>query len=248
MSANQYKGKPRDIACERIEHYMMENNLPPHHRLPAEREMCGMWGISRTTLRSAISRLTAEGKLYQKKGSGTYVAVPKLKKDLRELRSFTESVKKEGRVPDTKMISAARITADDKVAGKLKIEKGCLVWQMIRLRLIDGIPVKLETVFIDAEKFSCLDKYNLGKQSLYDVMGKYYKLEPDHGIEKIALTYATERESQMLKIAPASPLFFVSGTTETKDDIVVEYFKYVVRSDMVQYRGVLCSNAEDVRR
>ena len=49
--------RPRDEATEYIECYILEKNLPPHAKLPSERDMCSMWGFNRTTLRSAISTL-----------------------------------------------------------------------------------------------------------------------------------------------------------------------------------------------
>ena len=57
-----YKSRPRNEATERIEFYISSNNLPPYSRIPSERDMCEMWNINRTTLRSAIRRLINEGK------------------------------------------------------------------------------------------------------------------------------------------------------------------------------------------
>ncbi len=53
----------RDEAVEPIECYLRTNDIPPHGKLPAEREMCEMWGLNRTTLRAAIRRLTETGSL-----------------------------------------------------------------------------------------------------------------------------------------------------------------------------------------
>lgn len=56
----------RDEAVELIECCLRTNDIPPHGKLPAEREMCEMcemWGLNRTTLRAAIRRLTETGSL-----------------------------------------------------------------------------------------------------------------------------------------------------------------------------------------
>ena len=53
----------RDEAVEPIECYLRTNDIPPPGKLPAEREMCEMWGLNRTTLRAAIRRLTEMGSL-----------------------------------------------------------------------------------------------------------------------------------------------------------------------------------------
>ena len=50
-----------DEAVEPIECCLRTNYIPPHGS--AEREMCEMWGLNRTTLRAAIRRLTETGSL-----------------------------------------------------------------------------------------------------------------------------------------------------------------------------------------
>jgi GntR family transcriptional regulator, transcriptional repressor for pyruvate dehydrogenase complex len=52
--------------------------LPPGTRLPAERELCTMLGIARSTLRQALLALAQSGHLYatRGRGGGTFVADP----------------------------------------------------------------------------------------------------------------------------------------------------------------------------
>jgi GntR family transcriptional repressor for pyruvate dehydrogenase complex len=52
--------------------------LPPGTCLPAERELCGRLGISRSTLRQALTALGQSGHLYavRGRGGGTFVADP----------------------------------------------------------------------------------------------------------------------------------------------------------------------------
>ena len=91
-----YRIRPRDQAVEMIECFILQNHLPAHARLPSERDMCDMWGISRTTLRFAIQRLICEGKLYSKVGSGTFVSAPKLLCNLQDLKSFSSFAREAG--------------------------------------------------------------------------------------------------------------------------------------------------------
>ena len=56
----------RDEAVEPIECCLRTNDIPHHGKLPAEWEMCEMWGLNRTTLRAAIRRLTEMGSLFRK--------------------------------------------------------------------------------------------------------------------------------------------------------------------------------------
>lgn len=234
----EYKQRPRDEALEKIECYIAKEKLKPHDRLPGERDMCGMWGLNRTTLRAAIGRLISEGKLYNRKGAGTYVAVPKLKERLQDLRSFSQMVREEGRLPATEIVSMDQIESTKQIAKKLKVTIGHPVWQLVRLRSIDGVPAMLETVYMSRELFPDMNQY-VETRSLYEVMEHVYHEAPWRGSEKISLTYATKRESELLLIETGMPLFYISGTVESAGGIVTEYFKNVARPDRIQFTGEL---------
>ena len=65
-----YKPRPKEIATEYLEAYILEHNLKAHDRLPTEREMSDMWHLNRITLRSAIASMEAAGRLYSVHGRG----------------------------------------------------------------------------------------------------------------------------------------------------------------------------------
>ena len=48
--------------------------LRPGEKIPSENELCERFGLSRQTVRHAISRLSEDGLLLSRRGSGTYVA------------------------------------------------------------------------------------------------------------------------------------------------------------------------------
>lgn len=85
----RYIPRPREIAQEYLQAYMMEHDLQPHENLPPEREMCAMWDLNRSTLRSAIARLISAGRLYAVQGSGTRVS-PRFRRTMQDLQGFSE--------------------------------------------------------------------------------------------------------------------------------------------------------------
>lgn len=54
----------------------IDGRLEPGDRLPAERQLCQMLGVGRTTLREAMRILQSEGRVTVRAGSGAYVTVP----------------------------------------------------------------------------------------------------------------------------------------------------------------------------
>ena len=143
--------RPRDAAAELIECYIRSQNLSPHDRLPSERAMCEMWGLNRSTLRTAIRRLTEEGWLYSVLGSGTFVAPPKLERDLQDARSLTETVRDAGRMIRSQVLDLRITECSAWLSGKLGCAPGHPVFFLRRLRFLDNVPFTSETCYLDHE-------------------------------------------------------------------------------------------------
>lgn len=86
--------------------------LGPGVRIPSEPELASQFGVSRATVRQALSLLEREGLLVRRHGLGTFVSeVPAdhLRGGLAELKSTTDLIKSHGFQPGT---TALRITRD----------------------------------------------------------------------------------------------------------------------------------------
>lgn len=230
--------RPRDEATESIECFILEKNLPPHAKLPSERDLCGMWGFNRTTLRSAIKRLIVEGKLYNRKGAGTFVAPPKLERDLQDAMSVSEAVYRADRSLETRVLEKQVLPAEHHVALKLQIEPGAPVFYLRRLRVIDRLPVMIEHSYVDYTRCPYLESYDFSQESLYSVLD-CYGTGVHHGREEVGITYTTREEADVLKIPEGTPLFYLSGLSSDIHDRPVEHFKSVVRADQVRFSSVL---------
>lgn len=57
-----------------IVHYLMSEGLSDGERLPNERELASLLGVSRSTLREALQRLTTRNVLEVRRGVGTFVS------------------------------------------------------------------------------------------------------------------------------------------------------------------------------
>lgn len=60
------------IAAEILEQ-IVEGDIKPGQKLPTEKQLCEKYGVSRASIREALSELKAQGAVTSKQGGGTYV-------------------------------------------------------------------------------------------------------------------------------------------------------------------------------
>lgn len=66
-------GFKADVIYQKLHERIVAGHYPSGMRLPTEVELCGEFGASRNTVRSALDKLSAEDLIYKIRGSGCYV-------------------------------------------------------------------------------------------------------------------------------------------------------------------------------
>ncbi len=139
---------PKDRAVEGLAWYIRNAHLKAGDRLPPERELCQSFGVSRTALRSAIGVLISSNVL-DIQGSDTYVCPRKPINIFQEVYSFSDSIRRAGMEPSSRVLDAVSLVADLDLAAKLGVKPGSTVFSLQRVRYADGAPVSLEHSFVN---------------------------------------------------------------------------------------------------
>lgn len=231
--------RPQDEAVEQVEYYIQSEGLSPHTRLPSERDMFEMWGLSRTTLRKALEHLRRVGKLYSRRGAGNYVAPGKLLCNLQDFHTVSDAARAAGRRLETKVLVSEVIECNKHLSRKLQLPLGRPVFVLSRLRVADGIPLGIEISYLDHTRYPQLSSRDFGQDSLYRALREDWGTKLYNGTESLGITYANEAEAAALDVPDQTPLFFLSGVSLDADGTPVEYFKAITRPDMVQYANIL---------
>lgn len=84
------QGNLTDRIAEEVERLIDQDSLKPGDRLPSEREMAELLGVSRPSLREAVRILQARGRLVVKHGQGVFVQVPGPERELRAKLADTQ--------------------------------------------------------------------------------------------------------------------------------------------------------------
>ena len=235
---DSYKPRPKELATEYLENYILENNLKAHDKLPPERELSQMWNMNRITLRSAISSMEAAGRLYSVQGRGTMVA-PRFVRTLQNLESFTKYASGYDAKAETRLLSFSTVECDKHLAQRFRRMLGEKLYRISRLRIIGGVPIMIENAYIPCDMAPGLEEHDLVKGSLFAILENTYGLVLDHGEEKASITAVNAEEAEYLGIQPDSPAFWIVSTTKDPDDVVVEYCRTVARVDAVEMTSIL---------
>lgn len=208
--------------------------LKENDRLPAEREYCEKYKLSRATVRQAINYLEKKGYLYKIQGSGTFVSSRRLKQKLLKFYSFTEEMKKQGKTPESKILSFKIIESDDKISKELNITKKEKVFELVRLRLADNEKVMYEKTYLPYKRFSDLTKKDLRISPLYDILQSKYGLSFTKAIERFSVGIADEKVADILSINSGMPIINLQRWTHTGIEII-EYTVSSVRGDKFEF-------------
>lgn len=230
-----YRIPPGVEAVEKLENFIVVNRLNANTRIPSERDLCEMWGVSRSTLRQAVDSLVDMGTLYRVKNSGVYVSPPKINRNTVGVDAMLGELRQQGMVLSKKMVSQRTLEATKQISRKLNIPLGRKVYEYVRLRKMDHVPGLLETTYIDCKQYPDFEKYYTEKTLMNYVFRNVYHKHQSTGVEHISVTYASEDEASMLEIEPGTPLFFTSGVVSDEDGVPITYYKQLLRSDMFKF-------------
>jgi GntR family transcriptional regulator len=208
--------------------YQVDQKLPP------ERELCEIYGLSRITVRQALQELEREGYIYKLHGKGTFVATKTFQQNLVKLYSFTEEMKKVGKTPTTKVLSFAEIELEEHLANKLNLDTNEEVFQVTRLRLADDEPLMYETSYLPKKHFPNLSATDLVERAMYDVFKEDYKIVVTRAVETFSATLIKEKEAKQLKTEKNQAAILLKRHAYYNEKLI-EYTASVARGDKFTY-------------
>lgn len=205
-------------------------------KLPSEQELADTYGISRITLRQAISELEADGLLVKRRGHGTFIARGKTPL----LTRLSYSMSHNSTHFDTTVIDQNRMDhPSQKVIERLQLAERTAVVCITRLFSMLGEPIAICKSFIPQHLVPELEKKALIDNSLTHTLEKYYKLHPVHVTDHLQAVRATQAESKLLRISLDTPLMMVEGLSYYEHDKPLEYSRTVWVGDAVQFEIIL---------
>jgi len=230
LDRNSFVPYYRQVA-DQIRTLIQEEKLATGADFCSEGELARQLGISKMTVRQAFQSLRQEGFLLVKKGKRPIIGAGRVRKNVQELRGFSEEMSRRGLRPSSKLLSIRSTTPDAETLLALRLTETDRVYQIQRLRYANNQLVGLETSHLPVSLFLSLEKHNLEKTSLYSVLENSYGVKLQWSEEQLEAVPANKEEATLLAVAPEAPLFFVRRTVYTAEDLPVEYCRSRFRGD-----------------
>jgi DNA-binding GntR family transcriptional regulator len=223
----------------RLQELIESGEIAVGARLDNEIDLAAQLGVSRPTMRRAIQYLVEQGMLVRKRGVGTQVVHPKVRRPV-ELSSLYDDLAKAGRSPHTEVRLLELRPAADTVAQALGIDEGSEVVWMERLRYAGSEPLALmhNAVPVGLLRIEAAD---LQRRGLYELLRETGHT-PRIATQVIGAKTATAAEARLLKETRGAPLLTMTRTAWDANGSAVEYGSHIYRANRYSFELTLATS------
>lgn len=222
---------------------MIVNGEFPDGRIPAEVELAEALGISRTTVRDALSRLEMEGTISRRQGAGTFVNNPvlQIRSRLEEIWGYAAMLEAHGFTPSTRLVDNMVMTARSNMVGtatatELGVAADDPVLLVKKLFLENDVPVILATNVLPESLL--VEPYEPQDLTLpvYDFLERFARQRLAYYVTDIVPLAATGEIANLLQIEVGTPLvsFDETGYNDLNEPIIKAHSYF--RDDLLRLR------------
>lgn len=206
--------------------------------LPNQTVLAKEFGVSRMTINKAINILTIEGFVSSQRGFGTKILNhPLWNKDVspvNEHRGLSSQMNQQQRKIESKIISFEVTFPNQDIQTRLSLSPQQPVYQIVRLRIVDGEPFILEHTMMPVDLIPNLTD-DILKQSIYHYIQVDLGLQTAGAYRNIQATRADKLDIKYLDCQPNDPVLEVEQVAYLKNGRPFEYSRSRNRFDKRGY-------------
>ncbi|HFI0065283.1 TPA: trehalose operon repressor [Streptococcus suis] len=175
------------------------NTYPAETSLPTEQRLQEIYGVSRDTVRKALSMLTERGLIQKVQGRGSLVLKQEmLNFPVSGLTSYQELAESLQLETKTEVVSLDQIVISSNLANLTGFEPHSKVWKVVRTRSIDGKVSVVDTDYLSADIVPTITK-EIAASSIYNYLEKTLKLDIAYAQKEITIEPTSREERELMK-------------------------------------------------
>jgi GntR family transcriptional regulator len=209
-------------------------------RIPSESDLANELGVSRTTIRDALSRLEIEGTVYRKQGAGTFVNRPglQIKSRLDEIWSYEAVLEAHGYQPSVELLGVYKALPDESIRSILGLDPGEEVTILRKLFSEDSEPV----IFTENQIPGRFVPQELEEEQLtlpiYELVEVCCQQTLNYYLSEVVPMVADEELAQLLNVKINTPLLALEETGYNDDNEPILWARSIFRDDLVRFRMI----------
>jgi GntR family transcriptional regulator len=218
---------------------------PAGAQIASEPELCETLGVSRITVREALSRLEQEGLITRERGKGSFVADTQRRSWLLQSSDgfAQDEVGRLGRQVSSTILSAERAPLPTWASDALDLPSGSLGVTLERLRAVDGLTALYVVNHLPIEFADAVLSMEDPQDSLYERVRRIHGMEVSDGRRVLEAVPAGETMAELLEVEPGSPLVFVESSSRDRDGRAFDCYRAWVRTDRMKIEIEVTSTA-----
>jgi DNA-binding GntR family transcriptional regulator len=224
--------------ASRLQQLIENGELPVGGRLENEVELADRLGVSRPTMRRAIQYLVERGMLVRKRGVGTQIVHPKVRRPV-ELSSLYDDLAKSGQEPRTEIRTFEVKPAPAHLAEALGITDSAEITWLERLRYAGGEPLAIMRNAVPVDVLP-LRRDALEDRGLYELL-RAAGYVPRMANQVVGARAATAAEARLLGDSRGAPLLTMTRTAWDASGRAVEYGSHIYRASRYSFELTLSS-------
>lgn len=206
-----------------IENKIKNREYEPGEKLPTEAWLMENYGVSRVTIRKAISGLVSMGLVESRRGTGTFVTSPKTIFSLVEMSSLHRMLTSLNIKASSRILEDAIVLATPELSNAMKIPIGTALHMIRRIRLANENPIADQVTFLQESLCPRLKASTLMERSLYEVLETEYKIKPVKSYQVFSAKLPSKEDMVNLQLSNKTPLLTIVATVYDKNETIIEY-------------------------
>jgi len=207
----------------------------PGDLVPSEQELQESYGVSRITVRQALTELTHEGRFERHRGQGTFVANKPLVHNPAKRISITELMRQQNIEPEWQIRQRDFVTPLPNIQQQLGVRPNAKVYYVDFLLSADKEPIGRHLTYLTK---SVAEAGNVA--SLSDAeLGEFFRALPNREGTQINRTIqalpASSDEAKLLKVRTGFPIISIEVTYSNRDGNPLEHLRANYRGDRFQF-------------
>lgn len=208
----------------------------PGDLVPSEQELQETYGVSRITVRQALTELTHEGRFERHRGQGTFVANKSLVHNPSKRVSITELMNQQGITPDWQIRQRDFVTPLPNISEALGVRSNSKVYFVDFLLYADKEPIGRHLTYITKPVAESGNAASLSDLEL----GAFFRALPNREGTQINRTIqavpASSEEAKLLKLRTGQPILSIEVTYADADGTPLEHLRANYRGDRFKFQ------------